>query len=255
MNARRFALLAALGLTSLALLGLDFAAGGRACARDELACARVRAQETTVDLAGARAALERLAKAMEKVERLRARYTQRQESLLLAEPILSKGTLHLRADPGCILLELGGERIVRVRSDAKSHQVYWPEEKRAERWLFRSNELARALLRCFSADVRRMEEVFEIRGYTRGELVSEVVLTPRDSKLHRYLASLKLSLDSASSQLVALAHENAEGEHVRFELADVDLDPDAKLEDALLDEPLPKEVRLLVHEVKDPLGK
>ncbi len=220
-----------------------------------LSFAPVSAQETTVDLPAARSAIERLAKAMEEVKRIRAHYVQYQESLLLAEPLVSKGTLHLRADPGCLLLELAEPRPVIVRSDPKSHQMYWPVEKRAERWLFRSNELASALLRCFSADVRAIESTFEIRGFAAGEKTSELTLVPRDEKLHRYLASLTLTLASDSGRMVGIAHQNAEGERVRFELSEIDLAPDPTTEDARLDQALPADVRLLVHEVKDEASK
>ncbi len=229
-------------LAVLVLIALTFPA----------ARAAPRAQEPAVDLAAAREALERLAKQMEKVQLLRARYRQVQESLLLAEPLVTSGTLHLRSRPGCVLLELTEPRHVLVRSDGKSHQVYWPDEKRAERWLFRSNELARALLRCFSPDILRIEETFEIRAFDRGESTSVVSLVPRDQRIHRYLASLKLTLSNENGGLTAVAHENAEGEHVRFELTDVDLDPDAEVETPLFDRPLPADVRLLVHEVKEP---
>jgi hypothetical protein len=217
-----------------------------------LSFAPLRAQESAPDLTAARTAIERLAKTMEKVERIRAHYVQYQESLLLAEPLVSKGTLHLRAEPACLLLELAEPRPVIVRSDPKSHQMYWPTEKLAERWLFRSNELARALLRCFSADIRAVEEIFEIRAFTPGEKTSELLLVPRDDKLRRYLATLSLTLSNETGNLVGITHQNAEGERVRFELSELDLAPDPTVENALFDRPLPSDVRLLVHEVKEP---
>lgn len=213
------------------------------------------AQEPALDLEAARARLAQVAKKMEKVERLQASYIQYQESLLLAEPLVSQGTLHLRAEPGCLLLEVGGDRPVQVRSDQKSHQMYWPREKTAERWLFRSNELARALLRCFSAEVGRLEEAFEIRGYASQAGQSKLRLVPREKKLQRHLAALVLEIDETSQQLVGIAHENAEGEHVRLVLSKIDLAPAAQAQDALFDAALPSDVRLLVHEVKEPPTK
>jgi hypothetical protein len=202
------------------------------------------------DLACARAAIARLGEQMEKVDYLRADYRQEQNSLLLSEPLESSGLLRLRADPPCLLLELELPRRVIVRSDATSHRTYWPDEKRAERWVFRSNDLARTLVRCFGPGIARLEESFEIREWIPGETTDVVVCVPRKKEFERFLVELRLVLRRADGWLVEVAHANADGEAVRFELSNMVLEPDPKEEAPHFAPELPAGVTELVHRVE-----
>jgi outer membrane lipoprotein-sorting protein len=201
------------------------------------------------ELAGARAALERLAAGLEDVRLIRADYVQTQESLLLAEPLVSRGVIHLRRDPGCMRLEVREPRRAVVRSDVSSHQVWHPDMKRAERWLFESNEATRALLLCFSPDVRKAEETFAFRGFAESEESLTVRLEPRAEAVRRVLAALELEIRREDSALVRVSHANPDGEEVRIELAHVERNPEIEDLEALFSRELPDDVRLLVHEV------
>jgi hypothetical protein len=210
--------------------------------------------------AAARAELTRVAEGFAEVRELRARYVQHQESLLLEEPLVSRGTLHLRADPGCLVLELSEPRPVQIRSDATSHLVYHPELKRAERFLFESNHAARALLACFSADLAQVESLFEIAGYVASEPAAEgepplgrLRLLPRNEEVRAVLTSLELELDLARHLPASLVQRNPEGEELRLSLSQIVLNPErAPGEVPIFDRPLPADVTVVERRVPSP---
>jgi hypothetical protein len=213
----------------------------------------VHLDETPEDAqTAARATLTRVAKGLEGVRELRANYRQEQHSLLLDEPLVSRGRLHLRADPGCIVLELEKPRRVRIRSDAKSHLVYHPDRKRAERFLFESNEVARALLACFTADLARVEELFRISDYR--ELPEKrraiIELDPRREAVRAVVARLTLELDLESGLPVRIVQVSPEGEELRLERSDVERDPERPPDETpIFDLPLPEDVEVIERRV------
>ena len=200
--------------------------------------------------AAARAAIERMAAGLEGVRILRGDYVQTQESLLLAEPIVSKGRLHIRREPGCLLLEIAEPRRVRIRSDATTHQIHHPDLGRAERWVFESNEATKALLQCFSSDARRLEQTFAIRASKSTEEAIEIAMEPRNEDVGRLLTELRLTIRTADARLVLVAHSNPEGEEVRIDVLTLELDPELDDPAALFDAPLPDGCRLMVHRVE-----
>ena len=200
----------------------------------------------------ARAALEKLAKRLEGVKVLSASYVQTQESMLLKEPIVTRGRMYLRARPGCLLLLVEKPTEVHIRSDETSHQIYYPARKRAERLLFENNELATALLSCFGPDVRQIEKTFAIQGFERGEKESVIRLVPREDRVKVAVTSPFLTISHEGPTLIGMAHTNPEGEAVRFELSDVKLDPKLGDPRALFDAALPKDVQVVVHRVPAP---
>lgn len=205
--------------------------------------------------AAAQATLERIAKGFEDVRELRAEYTQEQDSLLLEEPLVSSGRLHLRADPGCIVLELDAPRRTLIRSDERTHLVYHPERKRAERFLFESNPLARALLACFSADLGRIEALFLVTGYSEDAAKGRAILqlSPRREEVRAALRSLTLELDLELGLPVRIVQVNAEGEELRLSLGAIVRNPERPPgEVPIFDRPLPADVQVLERRVPAP---
>jgi hypothetical protein len=214
-----------------------------------------KAPLTEEALRAARATLGRIAEGLEGVRELRADYTQEQDSLLLAEPLVSSGRLHLRADPGCIVLELEKPRLAWIRSDAKTHQIYHPDRKRAERFLFESNELARALLACFSADLARIEELFQITDFSADpdHARALVHLTPRRGEVRAAVAALTLEFDLATGLPVRIVQVGAEGEELRLRLRNTVRDPQRPPgEVPVFDRPLPADVELIERRIAPP---
>jgi hypothetical protein len=243
----------------LALLIAPVAEARLAEARAErLGRAEDPARELESQRTAARAALGRVAKKLEGVRELRADYTQEQHSLLLEEPLVSRGRMHLRAEPGCIVLELDEPRRALIRSDARTHQIYHPERQRAERFLFESNELARALLACFSADLERIEEIFTIAAYAEDaeQRRARVELVPRREEVRAALRALTLELDLEQLLPVRIVQVNSEGEEVRLDLARIVLDPErAPGETPIFDRPLPPGVEVVERRVPPPGGR
>ncbi len=201
------------------------------------------------ELEAARAVVESLGKRLEKVERIRADYEQRQTSLLLDEPLISRGRLHLRAEPGCLVLELSEPRAVVIRSDATSHQIYHPDLKRAERYLFESNETAKALLACFTGSVSRIEEAFVFVAIESTDATTTIDVRPRDERIRAFLARLRLTVRKSDAALVGVSYENRDGEEVSMRLSAIEFDPEVAPPD-VFDRPLPKDVRVIVHRVE-----
>jgi outer membrane lipoprotein-sorting protein len=212
-------------------------------------------QLTDTQLAQARLLVEKLAKSLEGVQRLHADFVQEQHSLLMSEPLTSKGRLHLRASPGCLLLELSSPKPAIVRSDSTSHQVYYPEAKKAERYLFASNEIAKTLLSILTADISEIEKAFDLTGLSRGEELTTLELRLRDIKKRKLVDRLSLTLDSKGNGLRQIVFVNAEGERTQMSLSNlrqVRADSPAterKKESEVFDRPLPEGVRLVVHSV------
>lgn len=183
--------------------------------------------------AAARAALAPITEEMKDVRFLRARFVQEQESLLLDEPIVTKGALLLRAKPATLVLDVEGERPVRIRSDAKSHLVHRIAAKRAERWVFEENQIATALLACLGADVDALEKAFRARAVeslpadAEAELPARTLvrLAPRDERVASVVAELELVVDPKAKVVLEIRHSNPDGELVRLRLSKVELDP------------------------------
>jgi hypothetical protein len=205
------------------------------------------------ELARAQELLAKLARTLEGVRVLNADYVQRQESLLALEPLVSRGQLWLRREPGCLLLEAHEPRRARIRMDGASHQVHDLEAGRAERFEFESRELSQALLQCFAVELAQLEAAFWVRGLEeRGELRA-IRLEPRSEKLRAHLRTLTLLVRAEPLQLAGFEQENAQGERLALEFAKLRLDPPLERADELFSAALPPGVRLSVHKV--PQGK
>lgn len=205
-------------------------------------------------LAAARAVVERLAKKLEKVKYERAEYEQRRTSLLLAKPLTSSGRIHIRRKPACIVFEVLEPRPIVIRSDSTSHQIYYPEGKRAERYIFESNELARALFACFTADIAEIEKTFSIASFEQRDGLSILGFRPRDKKVHATLTSLLLTVRDENAVVCGVTYVNSDAESVSLVLEKIELDPKNVKGPDIFDPKLPEGVRLSVQRVK-PRGR
>jgi outer membrane lipoprotein-sorting protein len=203
----------------------------------------------------ARAAISRLAQKLEGVERMHANFIQEQHTMLMAEPLVSKGRLSLRGEPGCLVLELKEPQHAILRSDATSHQVYYPAKKRAERYLFKSNELAKTLLSILTVDVTQIEKVFQITGKGSDELETFLELRLRDEKKRRIVDHLRILISAKSSKLAGVSFVNSDGEKTVLRLSEMryisqqSTAQERSKEEQAFDVPLPKDVQLVVHSI------
>ena len=203
----------------------------------------------------ARASVTRLAHGLEGVERLHANFVQEQHTLLMDEPIISRGRMSLRAKPGCLLLELKQPKHILLRSDATSHQVYYPAAKKAERYLFESNDLAKTLLSILTVNVAELEKAFVIVGHERGERKETLELRLRDVSKRRLVDHLRIMINPKTSRMSGVSFVNADGEKTVLRLTDLrqvtseSSEQERAKERDVFDRPLPKGVRLVVHSV------
>lgn len=199
-----------------------------------------------------RAVLAQVARHVAGARYLRGRFEQRQESLLLDEPIVTRGRLFARREPGTVLLEVEGEHPTQVRSDATSHRVWHKDSARAERWVFERNEVATALLACLGADLEKLERVFAVTGAAREPAGSgtrvAVRLEPTDARVAATIAGLELVVDD--ERVVELRYADAGGDRVVLALSALEVDPpDWEDPDRLFDAPLPEGVELRTQRV------
>ena len=207
----------------------------------------MRAQDDERTLA--RAWLEKVAAGLEGVAFLRAKYTQTQHLATLLKPRVTKGRLFFRRDPACLLLHVAPEGELRIRMDETSHRVYRPKDKRAERYLFETNHLNRALMRCFTSEIRELEKTFEIRAFRALEDTIEIDLAPRDEKARTFLRLLTLRIRATDAAIVSIAYVDAGGDEVRIDLSSVEKAPKPEEVRALFDAELPDDVRLFERTV------
>lgn len=240
----------------LGLAALLPQAGGDTTRDDRTESARISAE--------ARAALAPVAEAMEDVEYLRGTFVQRQESLLLDEPIVSEGRILLRTEPATLVLELDGDAPTRIRSDRTTHTIHRPRTKRAERYVFERNIVADAMLACLGADAEALEKTFVARSVdvlpadpkTKTPERTRVVLAPRDERVARVVARLELTIDPKAKAVLSVRHENPDGERVTLELSKVELDPkEWKDPDAAFTDALPEGTDVRTRRVPAPKSK
>jgi hypothetical protein len=93
------------------------------------------AQDPTVDLPRARAAMKALAERHKDLDTLRAQYRQERSSVLTKEPLVSTGTLLFRREPGCLVFRVQKPEPAVILLDERRYQVWRPEQKQLERFV------------------------------------------------------------------------------------------------------------------------
>jgi outer membrane lipoprotein carrier protein LolA len=198
----------------------------------------------------ARALLRALAKKQEGLATLSAGYLQTRTSALSRSPLTSRGTLHFRARPSCIVFEVAEPRPARIRLDETSYEVHRPAEKRLERFLLGSSGLSKALFQAFAADVEGIEGAFRIERFIEsGEKkeAAEIELRPREEAMRRQLTSLTLTVAREGPALTRISYQDGQGDRVTIDLEKVVLNP--KLAAETFDAPLPEGTKVIVHSV------
>lgn len=217
------------------------------------------------ELKHARDVLRHAARALKGVAEVHADFRQEQSSLLLDELLVSTGTLHLRLEPGCLVLDLTEPRRCVVRSDVRTHRVWTPEDGRAELFRFKDNRLFHALAAGFTADLVRLEEAFVIHGIEELVVVepseerdappvefavARLDLRPRRDRLSAVVSHLELEFDRATGVLRKVVQRNPEGESTTMRLSRVrHLAAPPPDRPPLFDRKLPPGTRVLVHQV------
>jgi len=192
--------------------------------------------------------LRRLAETMKGATALRAEVVQRRKTALLEEPIVSKGVLHWRREPGRLVIVISEPGVSRVQIDRGAYEVWRPDEQRLERIEFAGDEGAGKLLQIFDPKPDELGKAFAIRAGAAREGEREIVLEPRDEKVGRRLKSISLSVSDTDGALRRIRTEDPDGDETVFELSKTELNPE--LPAGLWDLALPSGATVRVHRVR-----
>lgn len=194
----------------------------------------------------ARELLQAVARENATLETLQADYVQERESELSVEPLRSSGVLYYSRADSCLVFRSSEPREVVLRLDARSYQVYRPDKKQAERYVFRGSAPGAALLRVFGTDLARMEEAFELVAYRKEGGETRISLRPQAENIRRVMERLDVTIRDRVVTRIAYAEPG--GETVRIELSRVQRNP--RLAREVFSRDLPADVSLRTTEVE-----
>ncbi len=209
------------------------------------------------DIERAKAALEKLAARHAKLSTMSGSFVQEIRTPLSRKPITSEGTLTFQRKPACAVFELSKPRRSIVRFDERSYRVYRPEEKRAETFIFKANDLASAFVQVFAPKAKEMEKIFRVassrsvpgNAAAKNEAdklpALEIVLQPLDKKFENHFVELRLVIEPTLGGLRQIAYTNAQGDTVAILIRDLKIDP--KVDPKLFDPALPEGTTTKVH--------
>lgn len=165
--------------------------------------------------------LRALGERMKAAKTLSAKITQKRTTALLADPLVSSGTMYYRRDPGRLVFHLEEPRRTLIHMDRQAYQVWRPDEKRLERIDFEDDALAARLLMVFDPQPDRLDAAFDA---TRA--ADEIRLVPKDAEARKRLSLLALAVSPDGRSLSRIRYVEPDGDEVVFELSDVRLDPE-----------------------------
>ncbi|RPH37156.1 MAG: outer membrane lipoprotein carrier protein LolA [Planctomycetota bacterium] len=193
----------------------------------------------------ATAALRKLADRMREARTLSARVVQTRRTELTDKPITSSGLMYYRRDPARLVFHLAEPRKAEIHMDRTSYQVYRPDEKRLERTDFGNEDVSGKILMMFEPKTDELGKTFSIRGGGVKDGLIDVRLESSDEKVRKRLRKIVLQIAEADGALRSLAYTDGEGDEVKFELSDVDINPALAPETFTLK--VPEGTRVLRH--------
>ncbi len=170
---------------------------------------------------------------------------QERESELSLKPLRSSGVLYYSRADSCLVFRSDEPRQVILRLDAQSYQVYRPDKKQAERYVFRGPAPGAALLRVFGTDLARMEEAFALLACKKDGAETRISLRPSAEGMRRVMERLDVTI--RDRVLTRIAYAEPGGESVRIELSRIQRNP--RLARELFSRDLPADVSLRTTEV------
>jgi outer membrane lipoprotein carrier protein len=189
------------------------------------------------------AVLERVSAAQTGLETIKARFSQRKESRLLAEPSVSRGVFYYKA-PDRVRWEYDPPRSMSVVLSDGVALTYRPAERRAERI-----EIGRMQRRVFGF-LTATEPLDQLTRYfsvtlrdpgDRGNLV--IVLDPTSYHVKKRLSSVTVEIDRQRYLPVAVSYVERDGDSTSFAFSDIRVDQ--PVPDGLFSLSLPDNVEVL----------
>jgi hypothetical protein len=196
----------------------------------------------------ARALLGRVSRENSGLKTLQADYVQERESELSVKPLRSSGVFYYSREHACVAFHAREPRHVVMRLDARSYQVYRPDKKQAERYVFRGAAPGAALLRVFGTDLDRMEEIFTVVGYKKEGGLTRITFRPEGEKMRGVMERLEVTIREDDRVVTRIAYADPGGESVVIELSKVRRN--MPLSGQLFARDLPEDVSVRTTEVK-----
>ncbi|KAA3611760.1 MAG: outer membrane lipoprotein carrier protein LolA [Planctomycetota bacterium] len=201
------------------------------------------------EVAQARSWLTSLATTHSSLTALEAQYRQERHSLLLKKPLVAKGRFLYRPQPGCLVFQCHEPQQIILRLDGKSYQSFHPKEKRAERFLFSSNELANALMLVFQPNPKEIEKSF---AYDHLETLKDgshrLGLKPTRETVREFLTYLEIHLEKDGKGLRGVRYLDADTDEIRLQWTQMKLNP--KLEENAFGDKLPLGTKVVKHKIR-----
>lgn len=225
----------------------------RSCSILILMASLLPAQEQVAGLADARQALGALAKKQAEATHMSAKYRQERSTVLLRTPLVSFGTLTLRAKPACIIFRNISANGAIIRLTKKLYEVHRPAQKTLERTILPSSTLAEALFQSFQPNPRSLEKNFRITKVKSDDKVVRIELEPRDKYSRRLLTSFSITVATKTSSLQRIGYTDPQGDAVVLILENLNLKP--KLKKAAFDLLIPANTKVLTHKPRESTDK
>lgn len=189
------------------------------------------------------AVLERVSAAQTGLETITARFLQRKESRLLAEPSVSRGVFYYKA-PDQVRWEYDPPRSMTVVLSGGVALTYRPEERRAERI-----EIGRMQRRVFGF-LTATEPLDKLTRYfsvtlrdpgKKGNLL--IVLDPASYHVKKRLSSVTVEVDRERYLPVAVSYVERDGDSTSFSFSEIEVDK--PVPDGLFSLSLPDDVEVV----------
>jgi outer membrane lipoprotein-sorting protein len=182
-------------------------------------------QESAAD-AAAKAAFKKLADKFKDVRTLSAKVVQQRRTELLDTPVTSSGTMYYRREPARLVFHLTEPRKAEIHLERTSYQVYRPDEKRLERTDFTTEDVSTKILMVFEPKPDEIGKAFTIRGGESRDGRIDVLMESSDEKVRKRLQKVTLTIVEADGTLRRIVYVDGEGDEVRFDLAEVAINPE-----------------------------
>ncbi len=191
-----------------------------------------------------KALIERVRLAQKGLETLQADFVQRQESAMLIEPDVSRGTFSYAA-PESVRWEYAAPKPISVVIDGEQMLTWYRDLERAERLKVGrySNQVLKYLGASGSLDT--LMEYFQVRVRFPADDDDpyRIDLTPRYERVARRLAGMTVWVDPQRYLPVRLRYEAADGDVTEYEFSDLKVNAVIPAERFDLDLPAGVEVR------------
>lgn len=180
------------------------------------------------------------------IQTFSATFTQKKETSLAREPLLSSGRVHFRRPDQIHWSYLKPER-TEVALEEKTFWIYHPDRSQAEKFSLtpkaRGVQTLEALTAVFRKTFSELTEGYAIHWEgLEEERLYHFRLQPKEEKVRKVLSMINLWIDKSSGAILRFIMVEANGDRLTLEFGDPQINP--PLTDDQLKIPIPPSVRV-----------